>query len=305
MNGSLQQYYNRIRMRNAAIAEQRRTECEKKNPRIASLREEQGEIVRRFAAGKITNEQAQSRLGAIAAEQKNLLIAMGLGASYLDPIYTCPKCRDTGEIGKGRQKPCSCALKKMQEELTDGARINTRETFAAFNPAVYATDTQRSFGVRCKAYCEKYVAALPHPEKPNLLFLGAPGLGKSFFANAIAYGAIERGIETRKVTAYRFIQDVMDGISNGTDAVRIYANLPFLVIDDLGTEPMVPNVTKETLFSVLNERIAMRLPTIVISNQMTDALSERYDERIVSRLTDKSVTAIVVFSGKNLRTRQS
>ena len=97
----------------------------------------------------------------------------------------------------------------------------------------------------------------------------------------------------------------MDGISNGTDAVRIYANLPFLVIDDLGTEPMVPNVTKETLFSVLNERIAMRLPTIVISNQMTDALSERYDERIVSRLTDKSVTAIVVFSGKNLRTRQS
>ena len=297
MNGSLQQYYNRIRMRNAAIAEQRRTECEKKNPRIASLREEQGEIVRRFAAGKITNEQAQSRLGAIAAEQKNLLIAMGLGASYLDPIYTCPKCRDTGEIGKGRQKPCSCALKKMQEELTDGARINTRETFAAFNPAVYATDAQRSFGVRCKAYCEKYVAALPHPEKPNLLFF--------WFLLIFSNSHLERGIETRKVTAYRFIQDVMDGISNGTDAVRIYANLPFLVIDDLGTEPMVPNVTKETLFSVLNERIAMRLPTIVISNQMTDALSERYDERIVSRLTDKSVTAIVVFSGKNLRTRQS
>ena len=211
--------------------------------------------------------------------------------------------KDTGKVGEGLNKLCGCALKKLQEELKDGARINSRETFAAFDPAVFPNEEQRGFGVRCRGFCEKYVAALPHPEKPNLLFLGAPGLGKSYFANAIAYGAIERGIETRKVTAYRFLSDRLDDIANGTDSLRFYTSVPLLVLDDLGTEPIVPNVTKETLFSVLNERIASRLPTITVTNLMPEALSERYDERIVSRLTDKSVTSIVTFRGTNLRTR--
>ncbi len=303
MKSSLERYYSRIRQQNAATLEQRRAECEQKNPRLKSLKEEQGEIVRRFSEGKITSDQAQSRLGAIAAERKNLLIAMGRPATYLDPIYTCPKCKDTGKVGEGLNKLCGCALKKLQEELKDGARINSRETFAAFDPSVFPNEEQRGFGVRCRGFCEKYVAALPHPEKPNLLFLGAPGLGKSYFANAIAYGAIERGIETRKVTAYRFLSDRLEDIANGTDSLRFYTSVPLLVLDDLGTEPIVPNVTKETLFSVLNERIASRLPTITVTNLMPEALSERYDERIVSRLTDKSVTSIVTFRGTNLRTR--
>ena len=305
MNETLQRYYTELRYQNAQQLEQRTAAVEQKNPRLKSLRLEQGGILLSVAGGKMTVAQGQSRLASIEAEKKNALIAMGYPASYLDPIYTCPKCKDTGEVGGGLKKPCVCALKKMQESLSDGAGVNRRETFASFNPALYPTDAQRSFGVRCKGYCEKYVADLPHPAKPNLVFLGMPGLGKSYFANAIAAGAIDRGIEACKVTAYRFVQDALDGIDRRVETMRRYTAVPLLVLDDLGTEPMIPNVTVESLFRVLNERNAADRMTIIVSNLSKDELQTTYGERVASRLFDGSRTAIVKFSGDNLRSRQS
>lgn len=305
MNSALQTYYTELRYKNYREREERIAACEKRNPRLKSLLGEPGDVFRAYAAKKMTLQQAQSRIAAISAEQKNILISLGLPASYLDPIYTCSKCKDTGEVGEGRKKPCACAMKKLQEILTEGARINANETFASFNPSLYPTDAQRSFGVRCKGYCEKYVAALPHPERPNLLFLGMPGLGKSYFANAIGYGAIERGIETRKVTAYRFFQDAMEGFHAESDPMRLYSTIPLLILDDLGTEAMIPNVTVETLFRVINERNTSDLATIVVSNLDKDQLQTTYGERVASRLFDGSRTAIVRFTGDNLRTRKS
>lgn len=305
MKSSLQQYYSSIREKNARLSEQRKQECEKKEPRLASLRTERGQVVISLAAGKMTEAQAQSRIAAISAERKTLLIGMGYPADYLDPIYTCSKCRDTGEVGELLKKPCSCQLKLQQKELADGARLNWKETFASFRPEIYPTDAQRSFGARCKKYCEKYVASLPYPEKPNLLFLGQSGLGKSYFANAIGAAAVERGIETRKVTAYRFVQDALSGIGNNSEPLAVYTNVTLLILDDLGTEPMIPNVTAESLFRILNERAAMNLPTIVVSNLNKDELVSEYGERIASRLFDGARTAIVRFTGDNLRTRQS
>ena len=305
MNSELQKYYAALRRQNAREREKRMEACEKSNPRLKALLEEPGDVIQAYASQKMTLQQAQSRIAAISAERKNLLISLGLPANYLDPIYTCTKCKDTGEIGDGLKKPCACAMKKLQEILAADARINADETFANFDVSLYPTDAQRSFGVRCKAYCEKYVAALPKPDKPNLIFLGTPGLGKSYFANAIAYGAIERGIETRKVTAYRFIQDALDGFHSEFDPMRLYSTIPLLILDDLGTEPMIPNVTVETLFRILNERNTSNLATIVVSNLNKDQLQETYGERVASRLFDGSRTAIVRFTGDNLRTRRS
>ena len=116
---------------------------------------------------------------------------------------------------------------------------------------------------------------------------------------------MEHGIETRKVTAYRFVQDALSGIGNNSEPLAVYTNVTLLILDDLGTEPMIPNVTAESLFRILNERAAMNLPTIVVSNLNKDELVSEYGERIASRLFDGARTAIVRFTGDNLRTRQS
>ena len=302
MTNELQRYYSELREKNRRLLEKRIAECEQKNPRFRSLANEPGLVFKQLAAGKLTPAAAKSRVGAIDAERKNLLISMGLPGSYLDPVYTCPRCHDTGEVGEPRRL-CACALKKQQEQLLAGSRINDRETFANFNEAIYPNDEQKKQGLAMKRFCERYVASLPSPEKPNLLIVGQSGLGKSFFGNAIARAAIEKGIPTLKTTAYQCIQTILDGIETRADAITPYLSSDFLILDDLGTEAMVPNVTVETVFRILNERTAANLPTVLITNLDREGLFERYGERVASRMIDGALTAIVLLRGDNLRTR--
>lgn len=302
MTNELQRYYSELREKNRRLLEKRIAECEQKNPRFRSLANEPGLVFKQLAAGKLTPAAAKSRIGAIGAERRNLLISMGLPGNYLDAIYTCPRCQDTGEVGEPRRL-CACALKKQQEQLLSGSRINDRETFANFNEAIYPNDEQKKQGLAMKRFCERYIASLPSPEKPNLLIVGQSGRGKSFFGNAIARAAIEKGIPTLKTTAYQCIQTILDGIETRADAITPYLSSDFLILDDLGTEAMVPNVTVETVFRILNERTAANLPTVLITNLDREGLFERYGERVASRMIDGALTAIVLLRGDNLRTR--
>ncbi len=303
MTNELQRYYSDLRERNRRLLEQRAAECDKKSPRFRALDSERGLVMQKFAAGKMPKAAALSRIGAIRAERQRALIDLGLPANYLEPIYTCPVCKDTGEVGEGVKRLCACALKKMQQDERAGSRINERETFASFDEGLYASDEQKKQALNMRRFSERYVASLPSPEKPNLLILGKSGLGKSYFGNAIAFAAIEAGVRTLKCTAYQCIQSVLDGIDSRRESVEPFLSVPLLVLDDLGTEPMVPNVTVETFFRILNERGADRLPTVLISNLDREGLFERYGERVASRMMDGALTAIVLLKGDNLRTR--
>ena len=302
MTNELRRYYRELREKNRRIHEKRVAECEQKSARLRSLLSEPGLVFQQVALGKLTAAAAKSRIGAIGAERRNLLISMGYAGNYLDPIYTCPICKDIGEVGEP-SRLCTCALKKQQEQLLAGSRINDRETFANFSDAIYPDDDQKKQGLGMKRFCERYVAALPKPEKPNLLIVGQSGLGKSFFSNAIGYAAIEKGIRTVKTTAYQCIQDILSGIDAREDAIAPFLSAGLLVLDDLGTEAMVPNVTVETFFRILNERAAAQLPTVLVSNLDRDGLFERYGERVASRMIDGALTSIVLLRGSNLRTR--
>ena len=162
MTNELQRYYSDLREKNRRALVKRIEECEQKNRRFRSLADEPGLVFKQLAAGKLTPAAAKSRIGAIGAERRNLLISMGLPGSYLDPIYTCPRCRDTGEVGEPARL-CACALKKLQEQMIAGSRINPRETFGTFRDSIYPDDEQKKQGLAMKRFCERYVASLPAP----------------------------------------------------------------------------------------------------------------------------------------------
>ena len=303
MTNELKRYYSNLRDKNRAALLKRIALCDQKSPRFRSLADERGLVMQQFAAGKLSAAAAKSRIAAISAERQTLLISLGLSADYLDPIFTCQKCRDTGMVGENGGRLCSCALKKQQELLLEGSRINDRETFARFDESLYPTDEQKKQALAMRRFSERYAAALPAPEKPNLLILGQSGLGKSYFGNAIAHAAIENGVYTVKTTAYQCIQSVLSGLDAHAETIAPYLNAPLLVLDDLGTEPMIPNVTVESFFRILNERGAAQRPTVLISNLDREGLFERYGERVASRMIDGALTAIVLLRGENLRTR--
>ena len=112
---------------------------------------------------------------------------------------------------------------------------------------------------------------------------------------------IEQGIDALRLTAYRMIEEVMEGFSTNTSPLSRFTSVPLLVLDDLGTEPMIPNVTAESLFAIADQRNSSRLATVYISNLDQDELATRYQERIASRITDASITKAIYFRGDSLR----
>ena len=74
-----------------------------------------------------------------------------------------------------------------------------------------------------------------------------------------------------------------------------------LLIDDLGTEPMVRNITVEYLFSLINERTGGGMHTVIATNLSFEDLKNRYTERISSRLLDKNGFEVVGLAGEDLR----
>ena len=74
-----------------------------------------------------------------------------------------------------------------------------------------------------------------------------------------------------------------------------------LMIDDLGSEPLMQNVTVEQLFNLLNERQNRNLATVISTNLDMAKFRERYTERIASRLRDSRCCKVLNLLGRDIR----
>lgn len=295
MKTNYETYYADLRRRAVRQLEERRRECDSLDPAFAALQTKRSRILFMPAQG------AKLALSTIRMEEEALLKRYGLPKDYLQPAYSCPLCQDTGYVGSPIQKKCACRLKLEQQDRVEAGRINERENFQNFREDIYPNEASMKEGRTIRILCQRYADALPSPKYPQLLLFGNAGRGKSFMGNAIAARAIERGIDTLRLTAYRMTEEVMNGFSNNVSPLPRFTRVPLLVLDDLGTEPMIPNVTKESLFAIADQRNTSRLATVYISNLNADELTERYGERIASRITDGSITKAIRFSGESLR----
>ena len=300
INDQLDNLYARIRAEEREARETRVREAYAHAPRLRELDEERAKLFIDLGARRITSEASKARLSEIFDEEKRLLASIGMPQNALELKVRCKLCNDTGYIGQ-TNKPCSCRLLK-REALRGSDGINTRETFANFSTDLFPSAEQKKRTVNAKILCEQFAATLPTPEKPSILLFGMPGLGKSFLGNAIAYDAISRGIDAERVTAYAFIQTVLTDIREQTQKAARYQTVPLLVLDDLGSEPVIPNVSFEWLFAVINERTLAGLATVCSTNLTLSQLQTRYDDRFMSRLCDKNTTLVLHLTGENLRT---
>lgn len=108
---SIMKDYEQTRDRNRHLAEQRRREVYTKLPEYGRLDESVGELS--VAQAKLLlngDDEALTRLRFslkdISRRKKDLLVSAGYPADYLEPVYTCPDCKDTGYIegGNGLRK---------------------------------------------------------------------------------------------------------------------------------------------------------------------------------------------------------
>ncbi len=222
------------------------------------------------------------------------------------PHFDCDACGDTGYING---QMCSCLKQKYIEALIERSGMkDTGESFETFNEQIIpktpiGKTNQRQHTVKIKNVCKKYAESFPNTEKRNILLIGKTGLGKSFLLNSVAKEVLNNRYTVLKTTAYNMVDRLLASFKNQakTNDKEQFFTADLLIIDDLGSEPFIKNVTVEHLFSIINERTANNMHTLYSTNLGLNELQERYGDRIFSRLTDQKSTYILELRGQDLR----
>ncbi len=307
MKPSPELLYEYKQARSKAIEDcRRRTEKVRSQlPRLGEIAEQKRDIA--YNMGREILEQGEAARGAymekialLDAEEAAILTGAGYPANYLSPRFRCELCRDTGFVGELYRTPCACLKRRMAEARFASSAIDRAQSFEAFRDDVYPTEKQRKQALKAKEICQRYAQSYPDQSPRDLLITGPTGLGKSHLLNAIGLELAARGVYVYKTTAYNLINSAMEAIKERSAAPDFIAP-ELLIIDDLGTEPMIPTVTRETLFSVINERQAANKPTLWATNRDLEFIQESYGDRFLSRLVAPRNTGILPMSGQDLR----
>jgi DNA replication protein DnaC len=211
---------------------------------------------------------------------------------------SCPLCDDTGwkpiEESNVRQVVrCDCWYDQIAEQRLHEARIPPRYKNCTLDN--FRTDTDSL--IQAVQKCREFVAAFPVVEK-GLLFLGAPGVGKTHLATATLREIIKRtnaaGLFFDVRELLRVIRDTYNPVVRTTEfeVIRPVVDAQLLVLDDLGAEKTSEWVD-ETMTLIISSRYNQRRPTIFTTNYLdrqpderspAEVLIERVGFRIHSRL---------------------
>ena len=307
--------YEAQRARNDREENIRRDRIRREFPEIGNLLAERENLVfgtiRKILDGNARAENLPDKMQSLNAEIARKLQKYGFPADYLEPVYRCAKCRDTGYTGELIREPCECLKKAYQQKLRDliGLGKNADETFETFNAQMIpeilldakTETTQRSLTQAARNRCEKWADSYPDVRTRDMLLSGPSGLGKSFLMHAMAHRLIERGFSALTISAFQFIQIARKSFFENEGGLDELIDAPVLMLDDLGSEPLMKNVTIEALFNLINERQNRGLATVISTNLTMKEFTDRYTERIGSRVTDSRYCEYFVLIGKDLR----
>ncbi|WP_251545173.1 ATP-binding protein [Pumilibacter intestinalis] len=242
--------------------------------------------------GKSTDK---TRLKEITAENKRIRAKLGL----FPPAPRCPHCKDTGKTG-GKYCDCAVALAVKSGAGEIGIPMHT---FANVDFSVYGEKAAEYKTLFDKI--EKICSTYPANKKRCVIIGGGTGNGKTYLAGCAAQKMLERGMSVMAVTAFaandRFLKYHTTFDENKSAYLDTMLDCALLVIDDLGTESILKNVTLEYLYQLVNERNTRGKLTLITTNLFPDNILSRYGERIYSRLFDKSLSFTAYLTGKDIR----
>lgn len=311
----LETEYSLLRADNERTEELRKERIRTEQPEIFSLVRERENLVfgtlRDILNGSAQAENLPERMEVLSSQIREKLEEKGFPADYLAPVYRCPRCKDTGRTGELIKEPCECLKKAYQQKLREriGLSSDSNETFESFDLNVFPDEmipgqdfTQREIMKLYRKICETWANEYPHGTYRDLLLTGSTGLGKTFLLRAMAERLIARDVNVLIISAYSMLEILRKSYFENDDSASELLAADVLMIDDLGSEPLMQNVTVEQLFYLLNERQNKGLSTVISTNLDMARFRERYTERIASRLRDSRNCKVISLLGKDIRT---
>ena len=305
-NAKLRDEYARRRSEAIALSKERTYAAYAMLPRLEQIEAERLELAfelglkLRGTGNKAELAQSfQERIDALHAEKLRILADNGLPVDYLEPEFACAACGDTGYIGD-ENRMCVCLRERLMAEEYASSGLNPGASFDTFSLVIVKDARQKRLMAKVRELCEEYANHLAYSGARGLMLIGASGLGKTFMLDCVGARAIRDGRSVRKYTAYNIINDTMKCIRAGAETPD-YTNCELLIIDDLGSEPQIGNVTCETLFSIINERQNAGKATAIATNLIQADILNLYGERLFSRLMSPSLFNVLLLEGKDLR----
>lgn len=246
--------------------------------------------------GTDKKDELHKQIHDLSMEKINLLALHGYPADYLDPVYTCPACKDTGYIGSRR---CACFGRYVADILWDQSNLQdilATANFESFRLDYYSdsgSDRQmisprqniRDVLGKCRVFLEQFDK---YPGQ-NLFIHGHAGVGKTFLSGCIAGELLKREKSVVYLTAYQFFHHLEEYTFHreeaDTDKLSWLPGCDLLIIDDLGTE-LNNAFINSRLFLCINERILKKKSTIINTNLSLEQISRTYTERVSSRIIE-------------------
>ena len=302
----LMDMYEKIRQKEKSNLANRQKELKEKLPQVFEYEREINKLSLKLSMlalrkhEKESFEKLKKEIENLRDEKDQLLAMSGYPKDYLEPIYDCPSCKDTGYIG---QEKCHCLKKEIIKLLYSQSGITRQleeENFSTFRYDYYSSNLigDKPLSPRenisliielCKDFIEHF------PEKhDNFLFKGNAGVGKTFLSNCIAKAILDKQCSVIYLTSFQLF-DILEKhrFQKKYEEDNASTNIEFhylfecdlLIIDDLGTE-MNNSFVSSQLFLCINERLLKKKSTIISTNLSLAQLKEAYTERVTSRFIE-------------------
>ena len=311
-------YYDDVRTATAAKLRQKREELYSRLPRIEEI-DNQISMAGISMAKAVLNSPSEAidialslkeNLKKLTDEKEELLRKNGFPPDYLEIEYQCPICKDTGFVDETR---CACFSQKLVDLAYNSSNIKAivkTENFDAFDLGYYSPNKENGEEISPRENIQRILSSCLRFTKnfgrdfDNLLLYGSPGLGKTFLCNCIARELLDKGITVMCVTASQLFKAMeKERFSRSeeeepSDYLEDVLGVDLLIIDDLGTE-FTTVFTAGELFNIINTRILNKKPVIISTNLALKDLSEKYSDRLTSRLMGGFTT--LKFFGEDIR----
>lgn len=218
-----------------------------------------------------------------------------LNIPSIEANYSCKKCRDAG-FTDGQY--CDCLKKEVSKILLEKSNFGKLEDFKDSDFNIFENQEEMK-----KIYNLMYQWSNKNDTNKNLVYLlGQTGTGKTHLLRCMANEFIRQNKLVILTTAFNLSQlFIKYHSSKDKEALNDILSCEVLFIDDLGTEPFFNNITREYTYLVINERRMKNLKTVITSNLSPAELRDRYDERIFSRVMDRTSSIVLELKGEDKR----
>ncbi|MBR3841950.1 MAG: ATP-binding protein [Christensenellaceae bacterium] len=283
-------------------------------PELAVLEDERRLLYADLIGAALMNPSARKKIEAEihGYDEKISALLLRNGIQSLEPDYECSLCQDSGYIEENGEKAfCPCLLERIYVEVFGAKPIGSlKGSFGKFDELLFSEKNELLGGSEtnprkqinnAKSYVERYSEAYPQFKRNNTVLIGKAGLGKTFLMECMARRLY---LKTRKIlfiSAFALFGVFHKHRLGEMDDLDLIYDADIIFLDDLGSEPVTQNVTREYFLQLLEKRTAARKPLIVATNLSENDIRNRYGERAASRLFANDDTARFFLIGQDLR----